>query len=153
VLAVAGFTSGADVLAATAGAGPTKIAPHQVFVGEVNGTMETATVKVVCPVAATGGRAVSGQTISVTSLLVIPRNYGDTGAHGRAIAASIGPATSAAESIVLTKYNHPQPFPTNIDLPCSGTGIVVFAPVAGGHGSRPTTVTVTYENVGVSPRA
>jgi hypothetical protein len=64
--------------------------------------------------------------------------------------ANVGPAASAAETIRFAKYDHPQPFPTNIPVPCSGTGAVVFFPVPGSHGGYPATVTVSYANVAVS---
>ena len=144
-LATGGLTSGASALASTVG--PTKIAPHQVFAGLVNGLFDNAIVKVVCPISGTHGRVLDGQTISVTSPTVIAKNFGNTGSKGRAIAANVGPAASTAETVIFKKYNHPQEFPTNIPVPCGGTTVIVFAPVPSSHGSKPGTVTVTWANV------
>jgi len=143
-LTAAGLTSGTSALASV---GPTQIGPHQFFAGEVNGRIENATVKVVCPGAANTGRALPGQTIAVTSPLVIARNFGYTGATGRSIAATVGPAASTSQTILFTMYNQPAEFPTNIPVPCSGTGVVIFSPVAGGKGAKAAKVTVTYANV------
>jgi hypothetical protein len=144
-LTAAGLTSGAGALASSVG--PTKIGPHQFFGGLVNGVLQGATVKVVCPGPASVGRALPGQTLAVMSPQVIARNFGNTGAKGRAIAANVGPTSSGAVTIIFTKYNHPAAFPTDIPVPCSGTGVIVFNPLPGSHGSAPATVTVTYANV------
>jgi hypothetical protein len=146
VLTAAGLTSGTGALAATVG--PTKVAPHQWFAGEVNGKLDNAMVKVVCPVSGTWGRALPGQTLSVTWIPVIATNFGYTGSRGTSIGANTdSPVASPAQTIVFRKYNHPQAFPTNVPVPCGGTHLVVFDPVPSSHGSKDATVTVTYANV------
>ena len=95
----------------------TRFRPHQHFAGEVNGLFDNAIVKVVCPLSGKHGRALSGQTLSVTSPLVIAKNFGYTGSRGKAIVANVGPAAAAAETIRFARYDHPQPFPTNIPVP------------------------------------
>jgi len=146
-LTIAAVSVSSESVALARTVGPTKIRPHQFFAGVVNGMIENATVKVACPISGTNGRALSGQTLSVTSPLVVASNFGYTGSRGRAIVANVGPAASAAETVRFTRYNHPQPFPTNIPVPRDGTGVVIFFPVRGSHHARPATVTVSYENV------
>jgi len=148
-LTVTGLTAGTGALASTVG--PTKIGPHQFFAGEVNGMIENATVKVVCPgPGGTVGRALPGQTLAVTSPLVIASNFGNTGSRGRRILANVGPAASAAQTIVFRYYDKPKAFPTNIPVPCSGTGILTFIPLPNSPGAQAATVTVTYANVAAS---
>jgi hypothetical protein len=144
-LTVAGLTSGTSALASTVG--PTKVGPHQWFAGQVNGDLQNAVVKVVCPPLGTVGRALPGQTVSVTWLPVIASDFGYTGSKGRAIAVNIGPSATAAPTILFTTYNSPAAFPTDVPVPCGGTGIVVFDPVPGSHGAKPGTVTVAYANI------
>ena len=145
-LTVAGLTAGTSALASTVG--PAKIGPHQFFAGEVNGMIENAIVKVVCPgPGGTVGRALPGQPVAVTSPLVIASNFGYTGSRGTRILANVGPAASAAETIIFRYYDKPKAFPTNIPVPCGGTGVLTFIPLPGSPGARPSTLTVTYANV------
>jgi hypothetical protein len=142
-LALAALIPGAGASASTS---PTQVGPHQVFAGEINGQTINAQVKVACPVAATHGRALPGQTSEVTSSPVPASNFGRTGSRATEIVASLTPA-SAGESLVFTTYNAPQPFPTNINVPCGGTSVIPFIPVPGSKTAKPATVTVTYDNV------
>jgi hypothetical protein len=149
-LTVAGFTPGTSALASSVG--PTQVGPYQYFEGLVNGTLQNATVQVVCPgPVGTTGRALPGQTLAVTWLPVISVNSGFTGAKGRAIATNVGPPTSAAPTILFTSYNSPAAFPTDVPVPCGGTGVVVFSPLPQSKGARPATVTVSYVNVATTP--
>jgi hypothetical protein len=148
-LTVTGLTVGTGALASTVG--PTRVGPHQYFAGEVNGRIENATVKVVCPgPGGSVGRALSGQTVAVTSPLVIASNFGYTGSAGRRILAIVGPAASAAQTIIFRYYDKPKAFPTNVPVPCSGTGVLIFIPLPGSSGAHAATVTVTYANVAAS---
>jgi hypothetical protein len=151
-LAVGAFALAALIPGASASAStsPTQVGPHQVFAGEVNGQTINAQVRVVCPVASTHGRALPGQTIEVTSPPVTAANYGETGSRAKKIATSLAPS-SAGETLVFTTYNAPQPFPTNINVPCDGTSVISFVPVPGSKTAKPATVTVSYENVGTTP--
>jgi len=132
---------------AVASVGPTKVGPHQYFNGLVNGKLQDAIVKVVCPGAANWGHALEHQTLSVISPNVITANSGYTGSRAREIGALIGPASSTAPMVVFTRYGHPQQFPTNIPVPCSGTGQVFFVPRPGSHDAKSGAVTVTWANV------
>lgn len=144
-LTAAGLTSGTGALASSVG--PTKVGPHQYFAGQVNGDLQNATVKVVCPPLGTVGRALPGQTLAVTWLPVIAANFGYTGSKAREILANVDPASAASDTVVFTMYNEPQAFPTDIAVPCGGTGLVVFSPLPGSQGAKPGTVTVSYANI------
>ena len=131
--------------------GPTKIGPHQVFDGLVNGKSDDAVVKVVCGGPASFGHALPGQTLAVTSPAVIATNSGETGSRARSIAANV-PGSATAVTVLFKEYNRPTEFPTNIDLPCSGTDVLIFAPVPGSPSAKAATVTVAFANVGVTAR-
>jgi hypothetical protein len=148
-LALAALVPAAAASASASTVGPTRVGPHQVFAGEINGQTINAQLKVVCGVASTHGRALGGQTIAVTSPPVTASNYGETGSRAKEIATSLSP-TSAGVTIVFTTYNDPQPFPTNINVPCSGTSVISFIPVPGSKTARPAKVTVSYDNVGTT---
>ncbi len=139
--------------AGAATVGPTRVGPHQFFVGEVNGMFNHPTVKVACPgPAGTTGRALPGQTIEVSSPPVVFVNSGNTGANGKRIIATIGPASTAAGgSVTFTHYDKTKEFPTTVPVPCSGTGLISFAPAPTGAGAKPFTLTVTYANVATPP--
>jgi hypothetical protein len=147
-LTVAAITLAPGALASSAG--PTRIGPHQYFAGIVNGKYDDATVKVVCGGPASFGRALPGQTIGVTSPPVVASNAGYTGSRARSIVATV-PGSATAVSVLFKRYNHAAEFPTNINLPCSGTGRLIFTPVPGSPSARSATLTVTYANVGVTP--
>jgi type 1 fimbria pilin len=152
--ALGGVVLGGVVSTASAGSaawaatvGGNKIEPHQWFAGLVNGKFDNAIVTVACPIGAKTGRALSGQTLEVTMPQVIATNFGNTGSKGRRIASLIGPSVSTSTTIVFKAYNRTVPFPTNIPVPCGGTGTVLFVPIPGSKTSAPATVTVTYGNV------
>jgi hypothetical protein len=147
VLAAAAIICAPGALASPAG--PARIRPHQYFAGVVNGKLDNAVVKVACPGPASFGRALPGQTVAVTSPSVIASNTGYTGSRGRSIAADV-PGSSSAVTLLFKQYNQPAEFPTGIDLPCGGTGQLIFTPVPGSASARSATVTVTYENVAVT---
>lgn len=139
-------------VAAAATPTPGGIGPHQPFAGEVNGRMAHAVVQVVCPgPAVTHGRALAGQTLEVVPAPAISTSGGNTGAKGDRIVAQIGPSAAAVGAVVFTRYGEPEPFPTDVPVPCGGTGLVRFVPEPSGAGAHAATVTVTYANVAVSP--
>jgi hypothetical protein len=49
---------------------------------------------------------------------------------------------------VFTRYDRPQPLPTSLTLPCSGTGTVYFTPIPVVPPSRSATVPVRYVSPG-----
>ncbi|MGO9196793.1 MAG: hypothetical protein ACLQK4_06665 [Acidimicrobiales bacterium] len=124
-----------------------KIGPNQWFAGMVNGKFDNVQVKVVCPISGKNGRALSGQTLSVTEPQVIAINDGYTGSKGHSIAALLGPSATSSVTIVWGRYNVLRKFPTNIPVPCSGTGTVLFIPSPASKTSSAASVTVSYANV------
>jgi hypothetical protein len=148
-LAIVLVVAGGGTAAATT-IGPSRVGPHQFFVGEVNGRFSDATVKVICPGPSTVGHALPGQTLAVSAPPVVLQNSGNTGANGRRIVAVIGPVASTAGTVVFTRYDEPKPFPTTVTVPCGGTSVIRFVPVPGGPGAKAATVTVAWVNMGVA---
>ncbi len=156
--ALAGLAGMALVLASPAAqASPGQVAPGQAFTGRVNGSFSHATVQVICPGPAGGGRRghpVSGQQLEVLSPLPpvaagIQVSVGQTGTRGRAIVARFQEDPVAAAT--FRHYFVNQPIPTSLWLPCQGTGTVVFRPTPTGRGAQSSVVTVTYVNLAVTP--
>jgi hypothetical protein len=135
---------------AVAGAQPAsvKIAPHQTFIGSVNGEEVSSSVDVVCPgpmrVGQTGHPA-AGQTIGVSTPAPPIAGTGNTGSRGRSIIAQfITPSTATAvPAVTFSKYGT-LPIPTTGMLPCSGSGAVVFSPLPTSHTARSGKVSVSY---------
>ncbi|MGO9558045.1 MAG: hypothetical protein ACLPQS_06475 [Acidimicrobiales bacterium] len=140
-------TASAGSVAWASTIGGNKILPHQWFTGLVNGKFDNAIVTVVCPIGATTGRALPGQTLEVTMPEVIATFDGNTGSKGRRIVSLVGPSASTSATIVFKEYNKTVPFPTNIPVPCGGTGTILFVPIPGSKTASPATVTVSYGNV------
>jgi hypothetical protein len=124
-----------------------KIGHHQFFVGLVNGRSHDAIVKVVCAGPSATGRALPDQPLVVESPLVIAKDFGFTGSRGRTIATNLVLPAAAATTLTFHRYNDSIPFPTNINVPCGGTGLVIFTPIPGSHSARSFSVTVSFANV------
>ncbi|WP_328911720.1 MULTISPECIES: hypothetical protein [unclassified Streptomyces] len=147
---VAGVSS-----AAAAVVDPAPIGPQQWFFGQVNGVTTGAVIQVGCfgPITpGETGHPVGGQTVDVlpgaVSSSTTPLGYtGD--AHQ--VAVDFGVPTVASKSSVLSTYAVRAPIPTSIELPCYGTGTVVFTPVPANADARPSVVPVTYVSIGLSP--
>lgn len=143
---VAATWSGAGgVAAAKPAAGP--IGPDQSFVGLVNHRLSAATVKVVCPgplrLGQTGEPA-SGQTLSVLPRVAAASRNGFTGAAGDSVVAEfVAASTGATSAETFTQYGT-LPITSTFQLPCSGSGRVVFAPEPTSPTARSTSVSVTY---------
>lgn len=135
---------------AVAGAQPAsvKIAPHQTFIGAVNGEQVNASVDVECPGPlriGQMGHPAGGQTMGVSSPAPPIAGTGDTGSRGRSITARFITSSSAAASPVVTFSDYgTQPIPTTGMLPCSGSGTVVFSPSPTSHTARSGSVSVSY---------
>jgi hypothetical protein len=140
--------------ASAAAAAQTPIAPHQHFVGLVNGDEARAVVYTVCagPVQpGESGPVAGGQDMAVRRMAT---GSGNTGPFSQVYAWFVpAPGASAPVALTFTDYGSPQPIPTSIDVPCSGTGQVEFsscpylAPCAAGW--VPVYVTVTFEDIAV----
>ncbi len=151
VMCLALAITGAVPLASEASAGaPIKAGQH--FLGLVNGTHKAAVVKTVCPGPAGGKRTgpVAGkQTMSVVHNR---KGHGYTGLFS-SVYAWFQPVTGGAAPTQLhfERYSTPKSIPTSIQVPCGGTGTVVFsscpylAPCAAGWVTD--VVKVKFENI------
>ncbi|HEY5835318.1 hypothetical protein [Streptomyces sp.] len=136
-----------------AGASAAPVAPHQWFVGQVGGVSANATIKVGCFGPATPGQTghpIAGQYVSVApAVTVTSPEVGYTGEAADRVVVDFGSGTSTGTAAVLKEYGVRAAIPTTIDLPCLGTGRVLFIPVPTSTTARAAAVTVTYVNVGV----
>ena len=133
---------------------PVPIGHRQYFEGMVNTHSVHAVIQVACGGPATTGHPQRGQKVEVA--MVVPptaANQGYTGTAGRRIRAwLIWPtAVSAAPTriAVFTSYYVPMPIPTNIKVPCSGTGKMLFVPAPGSRSARRAFVDITFKTKGV----
>ena len=117
------------------------IMPHQPFGGLVNGRRANAIVRMACfgPIRpGETGHPFGGQTLEV-----IEGPYGGyTGSLGKSVVARFREDPSV--STTFTHYDTPQPIPTSLNLPCGGSGLVVFSPEPDSPTARSATVTVNY---------
>jgi len=142
------------VIAGAPGAawGATTIAPHQAFVGRVNGQFANATVTVVCPGPARGesGHPAGNQPLEVISPPPpgVPNvSVGNTGSAGRRIVAIITiPSGQVVVAATFHKYFASIDIPTSLTLPCEGSGVVSFVPEPSSSSSKASTVKVTFLN-------
>jgi hypothetical protein len=120
------------------------IAPHQHFVGLVNGHHQGAQVYVACPGPARGQTThpLQHQTLAVAP---VGAGGGFTGEAATRVVARFLDDKSVA--VVFTTYGTTQPVPTSITVPCEGTGVVRFAPRPSSPTSTPDFVAVTYVNL------
>jgi len=135
----------ASVFAPSAAAQTTEaIAPHQHFVGLVNGHHEGAEVYVACPGPARGQTThpLQHQTLAVAP---IAAGGGFTGEAATRVVARF--LDDKSVGVVFTTYGTTQPVPTSITVPCEGKGVVRFAPRPRSSTSTPDFVGVTYVNV------
>lgn len=147
VLAVAAIAAAPAVSAAAVTVGP-----DQYFAGQVNGKEANAVIEVACPGPASSGAPLAGQTVAVQ--LVLPSSssaIGFTGSAATSINAWLSWPTPAVvpppvKIATFTSYGS-LPIPTNISVPCSGTGVVTFVPTPGSSTSRSATVSVTFVNI------
>jgi len=130
---------------------PVPIGQDQFFTGLVNGHPPgQAIIKVVCPGPATAGETgvpLEGQPVEVepAAATSVTPDLGYTGA-----ARSITAALSTAVAVLIgtfTSYYVKEDIPTDIRVPCSGTGTMVFAPAVGGAAGFPATLMVEFANV------
>jgi hypothetical protein len=151
VVCVALALTGTVPLASEASAG-TPIRAGQHFVGLVNGTRKAPEVKTVCPgpVGPKSMGPVAGkQTMSVVHER---KGHGYTGLFS-SIYAWFQPAAGGSKPTQLhfARYSTPKSISTSIQVPCGGTGTVVFsscpylAPCAAGWVTDP--VKVKFEDI------
>jgi hypothetical protein len=140
--------------ATAAAASPALIAPHQLFLGQVNGASAHAVIKVGCFGPVTPGQTghpVSGQSVDVVPALGLPTEVapGYTGASADRVLVQFGAPASFGTATVLRAYGVKAEIPTGMELPCYGTGKVAFVPLPTSRTARTGYVTVTYESIGV----
>jgi hypothetical protein len=144
---------------AAAEASPQPVQPHQAFVGQVNGNTVDAVITVGCfgPVSATStGHPVAGQSVSAH---LLPgeqpaSTVGYTGESADRLLVGFGNSFStqpAPTPTVIKAYDVKVPIPQDLNLPCYGTGKVVFVPAPASKTQQSATVDVTYVSIGLSP--
>jgi hypothetical protein len=127
--------------------GPTPIGPHQHFSGLVNGSHDGAIITTACggPVwVGRTGHPVGGQTLSVTE---DPAGAGDTGSHSSTVFAQTGGSYNVVQ---FQTYGVTEELPTDIDVPCDGSGTVAFLQCFGIIAcldGAPDVVKVTFVNI------
>lgn len=144
--------AGAAALAPAAPAAATAVGPHQYFQGLVDMRTAGATIGVLCPGPAALGHPLPDQTVAVE--LVVPpitTDEGYTGLDATSILAVLTWPTPVSPTPPLriatfTGYGTAA-IPTDVTVPCSGTGVMTFVPNPndGGHAA---TVDVTFVNIG-----
>lgn len=138
---------------AAAAVDPAPIGPHQWFSGQVNGVTANAVITVGCvgPVLpGQTGHPVSGQSVSVVPAPgAVTSNDGYTGEAADHVVVDFGAPASTGSATVLQYYGVKAAVPTSIELPCYGSGKVVFVPAPTSSTARTATVPVTYRSIGV----
>jgi hypothetical protein len=125
------------------------IGPNQAFNGLVNGSSSNAVIRMACfgPTRpGQTGHPLAGQTLEVVQSASTTGGF--TGQAHQIEAdiflqtpTSVVPGTKLA---VFDYYNLPAAISTSLELPCWGSGGVVFNPLAGGPMGRPAVVRVSF---------
>jgi hypothetical protein len=143
IFLASGVALGLMAGSATAGA-TSRIGPHQLFDGFVNGHRPTATIQMACfgPIRpGQTGHPMAGQNVSVQRSVDVPGGY--TGTAATSIAVTIGPDATATSGITLRQYGS-KAIPTSLTLPCAGQGEAVFRPIPGSPTARSDRITVNF---------
>lgn len=151
------------VPAAAAAAGdPVQVGPNQYFTGLVHGTSPDGTasatiIGVACAGPATLGHPLAGQSVEVDQApppTSSTTGYTGTLATGIKVYLVWPNATSPAGTTVLvgtlTTYATQLAIPTDILLPCSGSGQAIFAPAPSSTTSKNSVQAVNYRSNGVA---
>jgi hypothetical protein len=133
------------------------IGKHQYFDGLVNGSSGRAVIRMACfgpePVGGRLGHPLAGQSTAVTQVPPISAGAIVPGFTGLAdsIEATVyfptpvvGPPGGGVHLALFDFYDQPAPISTEVELPCAGSGVVVFNPVEGGRSARPADVDVSF---------
>jgi hypothetical protein len=130
---------------------PVPIERNQYFTGLINGHPPgQAIIDVICPspiVSGETGEPAADQTVEVEPATSTSSTV-DLGYTGSAT--TIDAALSASPSVLFasfTSYYVPKYIPTDIRVPCSGTGTVTFNPSSGAATSYPATLSVEFANI------
>lgn len=127
---------------------PAPIRPNQTFIGEVNSQSANAVIRMDCFGPTSQGQLghpLDGQFVEALPVInPTSKDLGYTGSAARQVNVTFGGSADAAALVVLTSWAVPGKIPTTLQLPCSGTGTVTFAPALTSPTARSTTVDVTF---------
>ena len=129
---------------------PIPIEPNQYFTGLINGHPPgRAVIRVARPgPSSKTGSPLDNQTVEVeTAPPSSAADLGYTGSTGRSITASLSTSPAAVALGTFTSFYVKEDIPTNIAVPCSGTGTVIFAPDHGGKKAQAARLHVTFVNI------
>ena len=145
-------------LAIPASAQATQVGPKQYFYGQViPATSATAlnVIQVACVGPEATGHPLPGQSVEVHQIFPpLTTTTGYTGNSAKEIDANLiysrGTITVVTFVATLTSYDVRVAIPTSITVPCSGPGVMSFAPSPNPDNSgRPSNVDVTFQSAGV----
>jgi hypothetical protein len=148
LLLAAGLVAASAACSAPPNSEPGPIGPHEPFSGAVNGSRDGAVVRTACAGPVWPGRlgpVVGGQTVEV---------HRDASGQGLTDRSGTVFARADASSYVVqvTSYDTPTSL-DGLQVPCDGTGVIVFDPCFGFvgclDGGRVDAVKVTFENIAV----
>jgi hypothetical protein len=100
------------------------------------------------PVGAKTGHPVGDQPVEVKPVAASSAaDVGFTGSKGDKITAALSPATAVTIIASFTSYYVKKDIPTSINVPCSGTGTMVFVPSPTSKTAKTAKLTVTFGNI------
>jgi hypothetical protein len=150
------IVGGALAIPASAQAGP--VGPKQYFYGQVFGPASSSTTQAVIGVACAGpettGHPLPGQSVEAEQVYPpVTTTLGYTGNFGTEIGADLiwsrGTISVLIHIVTLTSYGVKMPIPTSVTVPCSGSGVMSFAPSPDPDNSgRASDVSVTFVSPG-----
>jgi hypothetical protein len=150
------IAGGALAIPASAQAGP--VGPKQYFYGQVFGvassSAEQGVIRVACAGPESTGHPLPGQVVEVQQIFPPATTTGYTGNFGTKINAALtwsrGTITVVTAIATFTSYGVSMPIATSITVPCSGSGVMSFAPSPDPDNSgTASNVSVTFVSPGV----
>jgi hypothetical protein len=127
---------------------PVPITPNVYFQGVINNHPPgAATIAVVCPAGSTTGKPAKHQTIEVESIpppTSTSPDVGYTGSKGKRIYGAFAPVSTTVVIAKFTSFFVVKAFPTNITVPCSGSGQVDFVPLPSSKTAKTAVLSVTF---------
>jgi hypothetical protein len=129
---------------------PVPIHPNQFFSGFINNAPPGAVqIKVNCPGVAQTGHPIGNQPVEVKPAPGTgTTDVGFTGSKGTKITATLGPTVSTLVIGTFTSYFVTKNIPTNIVVPCSGSGTALFIPSPTSKTAKTAKLPVTFVNIG-----
>jgi hypothetical protein len=145
-------------LAIPASAQASAVGPKQYFYGQVFGPASSsatqAVIGVACTTAETAGHPLPGQSVEVEQAYPpVTTTLGYTGNFATGIDASLiwsrGTISVLVPVATLTSYGVKAAIPTSVTVPCSGSGVMSFAPSPDPDNSGTASdVSVTFVSTG-----